>query len=128
MLTNMGHAKRTKVTASTALDPTRINLDGLDGARIQMTLDHKHAAKTHLGYGYAWTAAIKWLSKACLLDPDNEIIQRYPDFQEAFKDEPKECSGKALALYITFKCIHKNLSKSTAELIHAAMKKYWEEL
>jgi len=34
----------------------------------------------------------------------------------------------ALALFISYKCFHQNLKKGTGTSIHAAFKKYWEQL
>ena len=106
----------------------QINLDALVEAQKDATQTHKHSTKTRYDYRHARERAIKWLHEACLNAPDNDIMKTNPDFALSFEGEPKECSGKALALYITFKCFHEGFGKSTGEVAYAAMKKYWEEL
>ncbi|KAG1723917.1 uncharacterized protein EDB91DRAFT_1063111 [Suillus paluster] len=49
-----------------------------------------------------------------------------PAFKDAFEDIPNRCSNKALALYMSLKGFHKNLSKTTIESIRSAFKKMWE--
>ncbi|KAG2029121.1 hypothetical protein BDR03DRAFT_1018871 [Suillus americanus] len=49
-----------------------------------------------------------------------------PAFKDAFKSVPNRCSDKALALYMSLKGFHKNLSKTTVESIRSAFKKMWE--
>ena len=105
-----------------------INLDALLDAQTKATQLHKHSTKTRRDYHNAHERAIKWLHKACLDAPDDHIMKSNPDFPLSFEGEPKQCSGKALALYITFKCFHEGLGRSTGEVAYSAMKKYWEEL
>ncbi|KAG1845309.1 hypothetical protein DFJ58DRAFT_730899 [Suillus subalutaceus] len=47
-------------------------------------------------------------------------------FKDAFDRIPNRCSDKALALYMSLKGFHENLSKTTVESIHSAFKKLWE--
>ncbi|KAG1767407.1 hypothetical protein EDD22DRAFT_819284 [Suillus occidentalis] len=53
---------------------------------------------------------------------DNDV---YDDsaFKDAFDRIPNRCSDKALALYMSLKGFHENLSKTTVESIHSAFKK-----
>ncbi|KIK32078.1 hypothetical protein CY34DRAFT_760908 [Suillus luteus UH-Slu-Lm8-n1] len=49
-----------------------------------------------------------------------------PAFKDAFDRIPNRCSDKALALYMSLKGFHENLSKTTVESIRSAFKKLWE--
>ncbi|KAG2094653.1 uncharacterized protein F5147DRAFT_657126 [Suillus discolor] len=44
-------------------------------------------------------------------------------FKDAFESIPNRCSDKVLALYMSLKGFHKNLSKTTVESIRSAFKK-----
>jgi hypothetical protein len=105
-----------------------IDLDALMTVQKEATQTHKHSVKTRQDYHAAHERAIKWLREACLNASDGDDLKSHPDFALSFEGEPKECSGKALALYITFKCFHEGLGKSTGEVAYSALKKYWEEL
>jgi hypothetical protein len=58
---------------------------------------------------------------------DNDV---YDDgtFKDVFDRIPNRCSDKALALYMSLKGFHENLSKTTVESIRSAFKKLWELL
>jgi hypothetical protein len=56
---------------------------------------------------------------------DNDVIEDLA-FKDAFENIPNRCSDKALALYMSLKRFHKNLSKTTVKSIHSAFKKMWE--
>ncbi|KAG1741594.1 hypothetical protein EDD22DRAFT_786691 [Suillus occidentalis] len=49
-----------------------------------------------------------------------------PAFKDAFSHIPNRCSDKALALFMSLKGFHQNLSKTTVESIRSAFKKMWE--
>jgi hypothetical protein len=51
-----------------------------------------------------------------------------PEFKEAFNERPNRYTNQALALFISYKCFHQNLKLGTGTGIHAAFKKYWEQL
>jgi hypothetical protein len=59
------------------------------------------------------------------INADNDVYED-PAFKDAFKSVPNRCSDKALALYMSLKGFHENLSKTTVESIHSAFKKMWE--
>jgi hypothetical protein len=56
---------------------------------------------------------------------DNDVYND-PAFKDAFDRIPNRCSDKALALFMSLKGFHENLSKTTVESIRAAFKKLWE--
>lgn len=113
---------------TTSTDYDSIKLSSLAQAEKQAVQTFKHSKNTRTSYQSAIKCARVWLQHVCQASPEEEIIQKNPDFVAAFEGSPKACSGKALAMYITFKCFHQRLSKSTGEMIHAALKKYWDEL
>ncbi|KAG1879967.1 hypothetical protein F4604DRAFT_1679111 [Suillus subluteus] len=49
-----------------------------------------------------------------------------PAFKDAFDRIPNRCSHKALALFMSLKGFHENLSKTTVESIRSAFKKMWD--
>jgi hypothetical protein len=59
------------------------------------------------------------------INADNDVYED-PAFKDAFKSVPNRCSDKALALYMSLKGFHENLSKTTVESIRSAFKKMWE--
>ncbi|KAG1818969.1 uncharacterized protein BJ212DRAFT_1298270 [Suillus subaureus] len=56
---------------------------------------------------------------------DNDVYED-PAFKDAFENILNRCSDKVLALYMSLKGFHENLSKTTVESIHLAFKKMWE--
>lgn len=48
------------------------------------------------------------------------------DLVHAFDPEPTRASPWALASFLTFKCFQENRGASTADGVHAAFKKYWD--
>ena len=62
------------------------------------------------------------------LPPPQDDMYQDPDFKNAFNERPNKYSHQALALFISYKCFHQNLKKGTGTGIHAAFKKYWEQL
>ena len=61
-------------------------------------------------------------------DADDDLFYDKPEFKSALDGLPNEYSGKALALYISYKCFYQNLTQSTADGIYSAFKRYWEEM
>lgn len=57
--------------------------------------------------------------------PDSDPYS-HPDFQAAFDDIPNQFSHIALALYLTFKCMHQHLKAGTGTQIRAAFKDLWK--
>ncbi|KAG2354498.1 hypothetical protein BDR07DRAFT_1494500 [Suillus spraguei] len=57
---------------------------------------------------------------------DNDVYED-PAFKDAFENILNRCSDKALALYMSLKGFHENLSKMTIESIHSAFKKMWDD-
>lgn len=58
-------------------------------------------------------------------DSDNDAHDD-PAFEYAFEQVPNRCSAKALALFMSLKGFHENLSKTTVESIRSAFKKLWD--
>ncbi|KAG1848956.1 hypothetical protein DFJ58DRAFT_729716 [Suillus subalutaceus] len=58
---------------------------------------------------------------------DNDVYED-PAFKDAFETIPNRCSDTALALYMSLKGFHENLSKTTVKSIRSAFKKMWELL
>ncbi|KAG2140603.1 hypothetical protein DEU56DRAFT_734911 [Suillus clintonianus] len=58
-------------------------------------------------------------------DADDDIYDD-PAFKDVFDSIPNGCSDKALALFMSLKGFHENLSKTTVESIRSAFKKLWE--
>ncbi|KAG1888119.1 hypothetical protein F4604DRAFT_1674537 [Suillus subluteus] len=56
---------------------------------------------------------------------DNDVHDD-PAFKDAFDRIPNRCSHKALALFMSLKGFHENLSKTTVESIRSAFKKMWD--
>ncbi|KAG1848191.1 hypothetical protein C8R48DRAFT_569353, partial [Suillus tomentosus] len=59
------------------------------------------------------------------ISADNDVYEDLA-FKDAFENVPNKCSDKALALYMSLKGFHENLSKTTVESIRSAFKKMWE--
>ena len=62
------------------------------------------------------------------LSPLLDDVYQDPDFKNAFNERPNRYTHQALALFISYKCFHQNLKAGTGTGIHAAFKKYWEQL
>lgn len=58
-------------------------------------------------------------------DADDNVYDD-PAFKDTFDSIPNGCSDKALALFMSLKGFHENLSKTTVESIRLAFKKLWE--
>ncbi|KAG1847569.1 hypothetical protein F4604DRAFT_1935807 [Suillus subluteus] len=56
---------------------------------------------------------------------DNDVHDD-PAFKDAFDQIPNRCSHKVLALFMSLKGFHENLSKTTIESIRSAFKKMWD--
>ncbi|KAG1791700.1 uncharacterized protein HD556DRAFT_1309765 [Suillus plorans] len=61
-----------------------------------------------------------------LNNPDSNVYAD-PAFKDAFGCMPNRCLDKALALFMSLKGFHENLSKNTVKSIRAAFKKLWEQ-
>ncbi|TFY52689.1 hypothetical protein EVJ58_g9871 [Rhodofomes roseus] len=135
--------KRSSKAKTTAADTPPVGLEILRATK-EAGKTHKHTKSTRDGYaGYLvrmqnWAASYSLsngqtgdISGTSALpiakDVADAAMGADPEFPEAFSGPPKRCSGEALALYITFKCLHEKRGVSTAEGAHAAAKKYWEE-
>jgi hypothetical protein len=104
-----------------------VELCNLVGIQQGATKRYKHAENTRKSYQSAVSCAIRWIHKACEDNPKDEIIRANPRFRDAFEGRPQECSGKALAMYITYKCFEQGCGLSTGTSAYSALKKYWEE-
>jgi hypothetical protein len=62
------------------------------------------------------------------LSPLPDDMYQDPEFKEAFNEKPNKYTNQALALFISYKCFHQNLKLGTGTSIHAAFKKYWEQM
>lgn len=134
-----GPAKKSKAaakqrTATTTKKVAATSIPELEAIARQSVVLHKHAAntrssyKSHLERMRVWARGHATPSPSVSVGSGSEGVERDPEFPEAFDGKPKACSGRALALYITFKCFEAGLGKSTSDSSHAAAKKYWEEL
>ncbi|KAH9830800.1 uncharacterized protein C8Q71DRAFT_842312 [Rhodofomes roseus] len=110
--------KRSSKATTTAADTPLVGLEILRATK-EAGKSHKHTKSTRDGYAGYLVRMQNWAA--------NAAMGADPEFPEAFSGPPKRCSGEALALYITFKCLHEKRGVSTAEGAHAAAKKYWEE-
>ncbi|KAG1855337.1 PIN domain-like protein [Suillus subalutaceus] len=80
-------------------------------------------------YGGVWEGAcLCALCKPLTLPKYMPTMTVYEDpaFKDAFETIPNRCSNKVLALYMSLKGFHENLSKTTVESIRSAFKKMWE--
>jgi hypothetical protein len=102
--------------------------DHLVEKQKEVTSQYKHAANTRQTYKSAHDCAIRWIHQLCDENPEDETIKKYPSLRQAFEDEPKDCSGKALAMYITHKCFSQGCKAGTGMTAYSALKKHWEEL
>jgi hypothetical protein len=123
------HNKGKKAAASTKKKlEANLRPGCLVNKQKEVTQLYKHASNTHRLYDSAHKCAIRWLHQLCDENPEDETIKKHPGFREAFEGEPKGCSGKALAMYITYKCFSEGLKVSTGITVYSALKKHWEEL
>ncbi|GBE83276.1 hypothetical protein SCP_0503240 [Sparassis crispa] len=118
------------------------SLDTLQETKEAGKRQFKHAQSTRRNYDGTVTRMRKWAAEygpsegqdvdishvQAVRDSAEGAVGVDPEFRLAFTGHLKKCSGDALALYITFKCLHEGLGTSTATRAHAAIKKYWEEL
>jgi hypothetical protein len=100
---------------------------------IEIHLQAKNTRTNYAGHvrrGQEWLAShFDKPSKNTSKDsdpPDDNDVYDDPAFKGAFSHIPNRCSDKALALYMSLKGFHENLSKTTVESIRAAFKKLWE--
>ncbi|KAG0703100.1 hypothetical protein DFH29DRAFT_998728 [Suillus ampliporus] len=95
---------------------------------------HKHASSMWKNYSSYVDRGQKWLkvhaSATSCEDEETHDGDAYedPTFRDALEEIPNQHSDKALALFISYKCFHENNGQSTCDGIHAAFKKYWEEV
>ncbi|KAJ7027695.1 hypothetical protein C8F04DRAFT_1212340 [Mycena alexandri] len=110
--------------------------DTLKKKKAAVQDEFSNAAKTKANYkGYLQRGA-KILASVVVLRRERE--KKEPScltdgidvnlLAKAFDGSPNKHSVYALELYMTQKCVVENLGKSTAEGIHGAFAKYWDEL
>ncbi|KAH9910809.1 uncharacterized protein B0H18DRAFT_894363 [Fomitopsis serialis] len=110
--------KRSSKAKTTAADTPPVGLEILRATK-EAGKTHKHTKSTRDGYASYLVRMRNWAASYSLSNGQTGDI--------TFSGPPKQCSGEALALFITFKCLHEKRGVSTAEGAHAAAKKYWEE-
>lgn len=123
-----------------ANSPSLVALEKLQDSGKQANLNSGQTRRKYEGYvrrGREWlaghfsqdknSAAPKGLDTDKLPSAADDIYGD-PDFEKAFNERPNKCSHQALALFISYKCFHQNLKKGTGQGIHAAFKKYWDQL
>ena len=126
-----------------------VSLQGLSKIQEDGKARHLKAPKTSSKYLEMVIAGRKWLHDHCKQDnttpssdialPQNELPQPNSDeiddardlyyqqeFLTAFEKVPNEHSPMALALYITYKCMHQHLKAGTGASIRAAFKHVWD--
>ncbi|KAJ7027994.1 hypothetical protein C8F04DRAFT_1212262 [Mycena alexandri] len=124
-----GPGKRSK-------DTTVADADTLKKKKAAIRDEFSNAANTKTNYkGYLQRGA-KILASVVALRRERE--KKEPGcsvdgididlLAKAFEGSPNKHSVYALELYMTQKCVVENLGKSTAEGIHGAFAKYWDEL
>ncbi len=134
----MVRAHRTSPAPSRASVPV-VSLDELRQSKKNGIQTHKHARSTRTKYGGELTRMRKWagayttgaagtVSDTSARLSGSGAVTVDPEFASAFSGSPKACSADALAMYLTFKCLHQERGQSTAEGARSAIKKYWEEL
>ncbi|KIM42896.1 hypothetical protein M413DRAFT_70267 [Hebeloma cylindrosporum] len=84
------------------------------------------AQKWHSNQIAAFWASI---SRNGSLDDQDDLNNPYiqPEFASAFNKIPNSFSPTALAMYITYKCIHQKLKSGTGDSIRAAFKHMWDQ-
>jgi hypothetical protein len=133
--------KSKKVTKpAAASSPSLPMLEHLQNSGKKANLNSRGTRRSYDGYvkrGRQWLAGHfsenknsgipKGVDKDDLPPLQNDIYED-PEFKNAFNERPNKYSHQALALFISYKCFHQNLKKGTGTSIHAAFKKYWEQL
>jgi hypothetical protein len=130
--------RATKLVA--ASNPSLLALEQLQDSGKKANLNSGGTRRNYAGYvkrGREWLAGHfsensnvgtpKGVDETNLPSLNDDMYQDL-DFKNAFNDRPNKYTHQALALFISFKCFHQNLKKGTATSIHAAFKKYWEQL
>lgn len=147
----MGKDKKIKIGAAVpkskravkAVPPSNLSLPALQQLQEsgkKANLNSGQTRRNYSGYirrGRQWlashfsgdshTGAPKGFKEDELPSLQDDMYQD-PDFQNAFNDRPNQYTHQALALFISFKCFHQNLKAGTGTSIHAAFKKYWEQM
>jgi hypothetical protein len=138
----MAKVKKVKIStmekAVPASNPSLPALQQLQDSGKKANLNSGQTRRNYNGYmrrGRQWLAGHfsedtnvpRGLEQDELPSPHDDMYQD-PDFKNAFNERPNKYSHQALALFISFKCFHQNLKAGTGTGIHAAFKKYWEQL
>ena len=129
--------KRTHKTQSVRASNATTSLKAISQLKESGKEAHLRAKKTrkcyagHVKWGREWLEE-HFLTKTDpdeLLTPDvNEDPYEDPKFPNVFDCIPNKTSNKGLALFLTYKGFHQNLSQGTVEGIHAAFKDLWDNV
>ncbi|KAG2128935.1 uncharacterized protein EDB93DRAFT_1095770 [Suillus bovinus] len=120
--------KKTMVHTKTALsDVQKCKQNGIE-THLQATNTQNNYAG-HVRCGREWLEShFDHLESEFTVGEDVNDSDMYNDpvFKDAFSHIPNRCSDKALALFMSLKGFHQNLSKTTVESIRLAFKEMWE--
>jgi hypothetical protein len=129
-----------KAQPAPAAEPSLSALQQLQDSGKRANLNSGRTRRNYEGYvkrGRAWLAGHfsgegnsgvpKGVNEHELGSLHDDMYQD-PDFKNAFGERPNKYTHQALALFISYKCFHQNLKAGTGTGIHAAFKKYWEQL
>lgn len=111
----VANEKKKRLKKSTTAEAEVHDIEELDQIRNDGVKKHKMATNTRDSYGGYIKRLRAWGKKT-------------PGYELAFEGNPKVFSPKALANYISLRCMKDDRGKSTADGVHAAWKKHWEEL
>ena len=126
--------------ASTTTTVTSLNLKAISQLKESGKEAHLRVKKTRKCYAGHVKRGQEWLAKHfhATMDPNElsapevtateEDLYEDPIFPAMFDCIPNKTSNKALALFLTYKGFHQNLSQETVEGIHAAFKILWDSV
>ncbi|KAN0075252.1 hypothetical protein V8E55_011275 [Tylopilus felleus] len=126
--------------ASTTTTVTSLNLKAISQLKESGKEAHLRVKKTRKCYAGHVKRGQEWLAKHfhATMDPNElsapevtateEDLYEDPMFAAMFDYIPNKTSNKALALFLTYKGFHQNLSQGTVQGIHAAFKNLWDSV
>lgn len=120
-----------------------LSITELDRIKQESKKQHGSSAKTVVNYHGYIARGKQWLEEV-LKGSQNQNVFDCPrgtpesgvngkwkwttdDLVHAFDSKPTRASPWALAGFLTFKCFQENRGASTADGVHAAFKKYWDD-
>lgn len=126
-------------TQSSATSTTTTSLKNISELKDSSKAAHLRAKKTRRCYAGHVKRGRQWLAEHFCTEANSnkqsapDTIEEKeddpysdPEFRNAFDCIPNKTSDKALALFLTYKGFHQNLSQGTVEGIRAAFKDLWD--